>query len=308
MRTHLLLLALWSVFCLSARGTVINGPVFNPNNGRNYLLLSANSWSGAEAEAQTLGGNLATINNAAENNWVFDTFSAGQRNLWIGFQDTNLDGIFTWVDGSPVSYTNWGAGQPNLGSERWVMIIQGDIGQGQVARTWHDVSDSGGPASQIYGVVKLVGAPYCVAHAAKATATVINGFVVGAVMTDYGCGYTNPPQVLIQGGGGTGASGTAVITNGVVSRITITGAGCCYTSNPQIIIDSPPFLPTVSISVSRVKVTQHVVVGRSYILETSTNLVNWTATGPPFQAASENVVDEFAVDSVGRYFRLLQQP
>jgi hypothetical protein len=287
------------------------GPVYNPNNGRYYSLLSQNSWSASATEAQALGGNLATINDAAENNWVFDTFSAGQRNLWIGLQDTNLDGVFAWVDGAPVSYTNWGAGQPNLGTERWVIIIKGDIGAGQVARSWHDVQEDGGLLGQvypIYGVVKLTSAPYCVAHAAKATATVINGFLVGATMTDYGCGYTNPPLVVIQGGGGSGASGTAVITNGLVSRIIITSAGCCYTSDPQIIIASPPFIPSLSIRVSKVKVTQRVVLGKSYILETSTNLVDWVPTGPPFTPSNESVSDEFDVDLVGRYFRLLQQP
>lgn len=79
----------------------------------------------------------------------------------------------------------------------------------------------------------------CVPHNATAVATVVNGFVVGATITDSGCGYTSTPVVLIQGGGGTGATATAVVTNGSVTQIVITDAGIGYTSSPSITIYSP---------------------------------------------------------------------
>jgi hypothetical protein len=63
--------------------------------------------------------------------------------------------------------------------------------------------------------------------------------VVGATITDGGCGYTNAPPVLIVGGGGTGAAGTAVVSNGVVTGITITNAGFGYTNTPAIYIYFP---------------------------------------------------------------------
>ena len=129
-------------------------------------------------------------------------------------------------------------------------------------------------------------------------------------MTDLGCGYTNPPLVLIQDGGGSNATATAVITNGVVIGINITDAGCCYTTNPapKISIASPPFVPTVSIGVSRVNVTQHVVLGRHYVLESSVNLVDWIATGPQFTAQSEEITNEFVVSQTGQFFRIREVP
>ena len=148
----------------------------------------------------------------------------------------------------------------------------------------------------------------CSPHAATATATLVSGFVVGATVTDPGCGYTNAPTVLVQGGGGSGATATAVVSNGVVVAVNITGAGYGYTSVPKVVIGSPPFVPTVSIAVSKVKVTQHVVLGRSYVLEASPDLVTWTATGPQFTADSETIVNEFDVDVTGRFFRLRQVP
>ena len=55
-------------------------------------------------------------------------------------------------------------------------------------------------------------------------------------------------------------------------------------------------------------VIQNVVLGWKYVLENSTNGVNWTATGPEFIADSETIVSEFSVDTVGRFFRLRVVP
>jgi hypothetical protein len=158
------------------------------------------------------------------------------------------------------------------------------------------------------GVYALAVNESCSPHKATATAQLDNTFVVGATITNPGCGYTNAPAVLIQGGGGSGATAIAVVSNGVVVKIIITDAGAGYTSTPTIVIGSPPFVPKVSIAVSAVKVTQHVVLGRNYVLESSTDLVTWTATGPQFTAQTETIVKEFEVDVTGRFFRIRQVP
>lgn len=151
---------------------------------------------------------------------------------------------------------------------------------------------------------------FCTPHKATATAQLVNGFVVGATITDGGCGYSNAPLVLVQGGGGSGATATAVVNNGVVTAINITSAGSGYSTNPppKIIIASPPFEPSVGIRFSRVEVTQNVTLGRSYILESSTNLVNWNATGPSFNAISETYTNEFIIQQTGQFFRLREVP
>ena len=79
----------------------------------------------------------------------------------------------------------------------------------------------------------------CIPYSATASATVDNKFVVAATITDGGCGYTNPPAVLILGGGGSGATGTAIVNNGMVTGITITDAGSNYTGIPTIYIYAP---------------------------------------------------------------------
>ena len=56
------------------------------------------------------------------------------------------------------------------------------------------------------------------------------------------------------------------------------------------------------------EVTQTMVLGRKYVLESSTDLINWTATGPPFVAESETIVTGFDADATGRFFRISEVP
>ena len=158
--------------------------------------------------------------------------------------------------------------------------------------------------------VATIAPGFCSPHKATATAQVVNGYVVGAWMGDGGCGYSNAPLVLIQGGGGAGATATATVNNGTVTSVNIVSAGSGYSTNPapKIVIASPPFEPSVGIAFSRVNVTQHVVLGRNYVLETSTNLLSWSATGPSFNAVSENYTNEFMIGETGAFFRLREVP
>lgn len=89
------------------------GPYLNPATGHYYYLLGPTNWTASEAWAEALGGHLATINTANEQNWVFDTFAdyaGANHNLWLGL--TNDPPHFGWIDGETNSYTNWLSGQP----------------------------------------------------------------------------------------------------------------------------------------------------------------------------------------------------
>src|SRR5271156_1098945 len=66
---------------------IIAGPITNPANGHDYYLLSPNSWTASEAEAESLDGTLAVIKNANEQKWISSTFGAYKgtnHDLWIG--------------------------------------------------------------------------------------------------------------------------------------------------------------------------------------------------------------------------------
>ncbi len=49
-----------------------------------------------------------------------------------------------------------------------------------------------------------------------------------------GSGYTSAPDVVISGGGGSGATATASLSSGAVSSVNVTAAGSGYTSLPAI--------------------------------------------------------------------------
>ena len=139
----------------NANASIITGPIVNPANGHSYFLLNENNWTNSEAEALTLGGHMATINDAAENDWVFDTFSFFgdiDRDLWIGFSDAITEGVFLWSSGEPVTYTNWRIGEPNNGfgqfEEDYAFIVRLNG-----PSTWNDAPDV--ENAGIYGVVEV---------------------------------------------------------------------------------------------------------------------------------------------------------
>lgn len=163
----------------AADAAILTGPVTNPANGHSYFLLTTNTWSASEAEAVTLGGHLATVNDAAENTWIYNTFSKFEnvnRNLWIGLYD--LDPTvnstnratrrleFGWVSGEPVTYSAWGVQEPNnpltggdpLTSPEFYVHIWNPTDL--LAGRWNNYQDGTTVFSVgIYGVVEVVPEP-----------------------------------------------------------------------------------------------------------------------------------------------------
>ena len=140
--------------------------------------------------------------------------------------------------------------------------------------------------AQLYAIES---APPCVPRSATATATLVNGFAVGATITDGGCGYTNTPIVLIQGGGGTGGAATAVVSNGVVVGITITDAGIGYTNTPTLYI-YPPFGVQVSLIKAVKPAFSGLLLSTNYQLQVSADLSTWTNQGSAFTATNTSMV------------------
>ncbi len=81
---------------------------------------------------------------------------------------------------------------------------------------------------------------------AEVTPIIVKGRIVGATITDGGCGYANPPAITFVGLGGTGATGYAQISDGSVTNIVITDAGSGYPTDAIALI-TPPLYPIVGI-------------------------------------------------------------
>ena len=148
----------------AASADVLVGPVVNPANGNTYYLLDQSTWTDAEAEAQTLGGHLATVNDSAEHQWIFSTFgdlaSTDGRNLWIGLNDADSEGTFVWSSGDAASYRNWRPGEPNnnTGSgdgEDYALIWSKKI---DATGRWNDGPNGDGTITPVTG--QFAGTPF----------------------------------------------------------------------------------------------------------------------------------------------------
>ena len=134
-------------------------------NGKFYLLSNAATWKQAQAQAVSLGGNLVTVNDAAENQFLVNTFG-GKEGLWIGLTDEVTEGTFKWANGEAVTYTNWDPGQPDNsgGDQDYAWIALGNPGK------WDDI----GGGTVFRGIIEI----------ANPSFTLSNDTIIGSAGND----------------------------------------------------------------------------------------------------------------------------
>ena len=134
----------------------------NPANGRTYHLLEYSSWSVARTAALQLGGDLITVNDQEENDWLmttFGTFGGQSRSLWLGYNDAETEGTWVWANGETPGYENWSpdATPPNNGNQyEHYAHIRRDRPDG----TWNDLLGFPGLSffyDEVHGVVEIGG-------------------------------------------------------------------------------------------------------------------------------------------------------
>ena len=91
-------------------------------NGHTYHIVTSDElgstaeerWENAKIHCANLGGHLAIIDDANENAALFSYIqSLGINNAYFGLSDAASEGTWTWVDGTPLTYSNWGTGASN---------------------------------------------------------------------------------------------------------------------------------------------------------------------------------------------------
>jgi hypothetical protein len=116
--------------------------------GHTYYLLDGKPWLEQEAEAISLGGHLVTINDAAENTWVWDRFGTPRTGLFFGFNDLAAEGNWVWASGESTTFAPWRNLEPNncCGGEDF-----GELGEDYkwndvtAQHTWRAVAEVVGP-------------------------------------------------------------------------------------------------------------------------------------------------------------------
>ena len=102
----------------------------------------------AEATAQSFGGHLVAINSLTEQHFLAATFN--NQLYWIGLTDAAQEGVFKWMDGAPLTYSNWYSGEPNnAGDEDFVVMNWANsFGVGY----WNDWNAS----NQAHGIMEVL--------------------------------------------------------------------------------------------------------------------------------------------------------
>jgi hypothetical protein len=147
------------------------------HGGHSYLIVKEKrTWQAAVADAQSRGGYLVEIGNAAEQTAVYNAVKAavsatytqapdggGVAYVWLGGHDSGSEGTWIWNSGTSFGYTNWGAREPDnytdnsvspngqdyaaLGLEAWP---KGNGSYGKAGQ-WNDIAGT----NQLYYVVEF---------------------------------------------------------------------------------------------------------------------------------------------------------
>ncbi len=108
--------------------SIVAGPFLDRATSHYYYLLGATNWTVSESWAEMLGGHLATVATADEENWIYDAFEyydGTNRNLWIGLTN-NAPGVWVYSSGvTNSSYFNWATNQPDNcnGNQEYAAIM-----------------------------------------------------------------------------------------------------------------------------------------------------------------------------------------
>lgn len=111
--------------------------LWKPYKGNCYLFMKNHvSWNTASQYCASKGGNLASIVDENEQNFVFSQLPGeiDRSQYWIGFNDMLSQMKFMWSDGSPIHYTNWAENEPN----NWLNHNEDCVGIFLKDGTWND--------------------------------------------------------------------------------------------------------------------------------------------------------------------------
>ncbi|XP_077997842.1 macrophage mannose receptor 1-like [Glandiceps talaboti] len=87
----------------------LNEKAYYVNQDRSYTYDQAKHF------CEDMGSHLVIINDDEENSFLKGLAIAGESHLWIGLDDTDVEGEMKWADNSLVTYSDWIGAEPNNG-------------------------------------------------------------------------------------------------------------------------------------------------------------------------------------------------
>ena len=110
-----------------------------PKQGLKLILAT---WFEARRLCIALNGDLASIRSKEEQDRINTAVNQYRvKSFWIGANDMKREGRFEWSDGSPFSFTNWWAREPNnRGSRGQEDCVH--LKSSRYRRKWNDLACS----------------------------------------------------------------------------------------------------------------------------------------------------------------------
>lgn len=88
-----------------------------------YLVSSSrDAWAVAESACSSNGAHLISFHSAADQT-IVETLAIGNGGVWIGLNDAELEGKYSWSDGSALDFVNWATVQRNDDPERHDCVV-----------------------------------------------------------------------------------------------------------------------------------------------------------------------------------------
>uniref|UniRef100_A0A671TKR5 C-type lectin domain-containing protein n=1 Tax=Sparus aurata TaxID=8175 RepID=A0A671TKR5_SPAAU len=96
-----------------------------------YISSTKKTWQDSRNDCLWRGADLVIINSRQEQ----DFLRQHQKEMWIGLTDRQWEGVWKWVDGSPLTTSFWYSGEPNShrGNEDCV-----EINSINIVYNWND--------------------------------------------------------------------------------------------------------------------------------------------------------------------------
>uniref|UniRef100_A0A3B4UNW4 C-type lectin domain-containing protein n=1 Tax=Seriola dumerili TaxID=41447 RepID=A0A3B4UNW4_SERDU len=105
-----------------------------------FLSTQSGSWEKAREDCRARGADLVIIDSPEEQTFLSGFISTSET--WIGLSDREEEGVWKWVDGTPLNLTYWAVKQPDNGGgdPKWGEEDCAHLGHDGSAHLTHDES------------------------------------------------------------------------------------------------------------------------------------------------------------------------
>ncbi|WAR15636.1 MRC2-like protein, partial [Mya arenaria] len=114
------------------------GTLFTINNTCYELNANLHTWRTANSMCNSKGGSLAYIDNRLVQDAMYNVLKSNlNQNVWIGLNDLQYEGYFSWVSGEKLSYTLWHNGFVGYNDGEDCVVMMASTPEGESVNYLH---------------------------------------------------------------------------------------------------------------------------------------------------------------------------